>query len=99
MALKQVPRFGHVWGRTLFVPEPCPRIKKNLYCGTCVVRAERIFVAAVVAHDLAGQRVVGTSEAAHIHTHAVMPVARHPTVTAFNASRASINIGEILVEA
>ena len=28
VALKQVPRFGHVWGRTLFVPEPCPRIKK-----------------------------------------------------------------------
>ena len=28
VALKQVPRFGHVWGRTLFVPEPGPSIKK-----------------------------------------------------------------------
>ena len=28
VALKQVPRFCHIWGHTLFVPEPCPRIKK-----------------------------------------------------------------------
>ena len=64
-----------------------------------VVQAERIFIAAVVAHNFVGQQVVFMCEAALIHTHTVMPVARHPPVTALDARCLRVDVQEVLVEA
>ena len=64
-----------------------------------VVQAEQVLVVAVVTHDLVSQWVIDTSKAAHIHTHTMMPIARHPTVTTLDAHCVSINIWKIFVEA
>ena len=57
-----------------------------------VVRAERVLVAAVVAHDLVRQRVEMPQHAWNVHARAPMPVPRHPSVAALDARGLGVDV-------
>ena len=64
-----------------------------------VVRAERVVVAAVVAHDFVGQRVEIPRRTWELPARAPMPVPRHPPIATLDASSLGVDVRKILVEA
>ena len=62
-----------------------------------IVRAERVLVAAVVAHDLVGQWVE-VAPTWKLFVCAPMPVPGHPPIAAFDARGLRVDVGEVLVE-
>ena len=87
VALKQVPRFCHVWGRTLFVPEPCPRIKK-----ICIVVPVLSECSVAQLEESAGE--VGWCVLAAMLESVMLNPEREPVLRrAFDTRRQSISLG------
>ena len=64
-----------------------------------LVQAEWVLAAAVVTHDLVSQWVEMPQHAWNMHMHMLMPIPRHPSVTALDACSRHVDVQEVLVEA